>query len=365
MPGIYKRGSVYYLYYRLDGRRIRKRIGTSKKIAELALADVTVKIEKRQIGFSDPPKKRDHEIGAFFDEFKKFSQANHRPNTVRRYQAITDNFTAFLKTQPGISWLSHLSPRLFEAYKAYKREVPTAPNGTDSPKSKTRKKGAMPATINMEIQTLRTTFGLAVKWGLIEKNPVAGVKFVKVDDAKPARFLTADEAAKLLLASPARLRDIFAVFLYSGMRKGELLNLTWDDVGFARGVIKIQNKDWWVPKAGQREISMHHAVRDILTRIMNQANGQGRFVFPGPDGGPLKIKLREKLMRVAKHAGLANLTKLHSLRHSFGSNLVMAGVDLPTVQKEMGHASIETTMIYAHLTPQHRAQAVNRLKFGS
>jgi len=69
------------------------------------------------------------------------------------------------------------------------------------------------------------------------------------------------------------------------------------------------------------------------------------------------------MIQIAKQAGIEDLTKLHTLRHTFASHLVMQGVDLPTVKKLMGHSDIQTTMIYAHLAPDHLADAVDKLAF--
>ena len=69
------------------------------------------------------------------------------------------------------------------------------------------------------------------------------------------------------------------------------------------------------------------------------------------------------MIQIAKQAGIEDLTKLHTLRHTFASHLVMQGVDLPTVMKLMGHADIQTTIIYAHLASDHLVEAVNKLTF--
>ena len=76
----------------------------------------------------------------------------------------------------------------------------------------------------------------------------------------------------------------------------------------------------------------------------------------------MKTKLRERLIRIANQTGIEDLTKLHTLRHTYASHLVMNGVDLPTVQRLMGHSDIQTTMIYAHLAPDHLVDAVNKLE---
>lgn len=364
MASIYKRAGVWYIYYRVDGKRVRRRVSRSKKIAQLALSDVIVKLEKKQLGFAPPPKKHAKPIDEFLEEYRKYSETNHRDATTTRYKAIINNFKEFLGERPEVVTLSDLTGKLFEDYKTYRRNGLTTPNGRARGKAR---KGAKANTVNMEIQTLRTIFGLAVKWEYIKKNPVNGVSHLKVDDAKQARFLTLVETRKLLAESAKvsqQLHDIFFALLYTGMRKGELLNLTWDDVYFKRDKVKIQNKDFWKPKSGQREISMHRDVRALLLRLKRENHGESRFVFPGDDGERLRTKLRRAFMEITKKCGFPEVTKVHSLRHTFGSQLVMAGVDLATVQKEMGHADISTTMIYSHLTPEHRQNAVNVLEFG-
>jgi site-specific recombinase XerD len=103
----------------------------------------------------------------------------------------------------------------------------------------------------------------------------------------------------------------------------------------------------------------------VLTRLKeeNDSSLQSRFVFPHKDGGQTKAKLRLQLIKIAERAGVENLTEPHSLRHTFASHLVMKGIDLPTVQKLMGHSDIKTTMIYTHLAPDRLADAVDRLEF--
>jgi integrase len=155
----------------------------------------------------------------------------------------------------------------------------------------------------------------------------------------------------------------FETLLLTGMRKGELENLEGADVDFKRRKIMIRRKPFWQPKTGEREIPIGSQLLPILRRL-DTANRKGlksNFVFPHKDGSRIKVKLRDQLIKVAQAAGISDLSSIHALRHTFASQLVMNGVDLPTVQRLMGHTDIQTTMIYAHLAPDHLADAVDKL----
>ena len=169
----------------------------------------------------------------------------------------------------------------------------------------------------------------------------------------------------MLEASPPDLYPVYFTFLNTGMRKAELEYLEWADIDFDHRKIRIRRKEDWQPKTGEREIPINSQLLELLKDLKNM-NDQGlnsTYVFPHKDGGRIRVKLREKLIQIASKTGIKNLTKLHTLRHTFASHLVMSGVDLPTVKKLMGHSDIQTTMIYAHLAPDHLADAVDKLAF--
>jgi site-specific recombinase XerD len=365
MGVLYKRGKVWYLDVRAGGRRVRRRLGASRKVAELALKDAEVKIARDEFGFG----KKDIPIEKFFLKFLEYSETNHSVATRKRYHAVVDHVQRFLKEKPEIVLLSQVGAKELDEYKMFRRKEWVNPNGmkieSDEDKTEHTRKGARAHTINFEIGTLQTIFNLAIKWGYLRDNPTKDVVSLKVTDSTLPRLLTKEECQRLLDHSPADLKPIFFTFLNTGMRKGELENLTWDDVDFKRRKLKIRRKEFWKPKTGEREIPMNQAVNDLLLDLKkkNDKSLKSHFVFPAPDGGQLKIKLREKLIEVAQKAKIKGLTKIHSLRHAFASHLVMSGVDLPTVQKLMGHSDIQTTMIYSHLVPDHLADAVEKLGF--
>jgi integrase len=366
MPRIYKRGKSWYIDVRVKGQRYRKCVGHSKRIAELALKDTEVKIARDQFGFT----KHDISIDRLLERFREYSRINHSRGTQIRYGSVVDSFQRFLSQhRRKVNFVSQITPELIEQYKECRKDAGVNYNGREvGPKedgNENTHTGVRPDTVNFELKVLTSVFNLAIKWGYLKVNPTKGVARFKVTRSRPVRFLTEEECRRFLAACPEDFYPIYFTYLNTGMRKTELLYLEWEDIDFRRRKIKIRQKDDWQPKSSEREIPINGQLLELLKNL-KASNDQGlcsRWAFPHADGGRLRTKLREKMIEIAEQAGIENLTKLHTLRHTFASHLVMKGVDLPTVKKLMGHADIQTTMIYAHLAPDHLAEAVDRLEF--
>lgn len=343
MGVIRKRGKNYVVDYRLHGRRVWKSVGPSKKLAELYLKDVEVKIARGELGFDQ----KDARFSDLLSEYQAYCKTNLAPGTRKRYGSIIDNFNRFLsKTYSHMEKVSQFFPKLFEDFKQFRKE-----------------EGAANRTVNAELIVIRMMFRLAVQWGYAKKNPTDGISKLRVPSKNAPMFLTEEQCQKLLNASDDFLRPIFFTFLNTGMRKGELENLEWTDIDFDRRKIMIHVKDDWSPKTDEREIPINDGLFKVLQDQKAKANGS-RYVFPDEENGKIyKNRLRNRFMTMTKRCGFPEVTQVHTLRHTFASHLVMKGVDLATVKKLMGHSDIETTMIYSHLTEKHVDEAVDRLKF--
>ncbi len=343
MGVIRKRGDIYEVDYYHNGRRIRKATGTSKKIAELYLKDVEVKIARHQFGFE----KQDAILTKLIEDFHSYCKTNVAPSTNKRYNSIIDNFKRFLKEQyPHLNKISQFHPKIFEDFKAFRKD-----------------EEAENRTVNAEMIVIRMMFRLAITWGYCKENPSDGVSKLRVPLKNAPEFLTKEQCKALLDAADDFLRPIFITFLNAGLRKGELENLEWSDIDFDRRKIKIIVKDDWSPKTDEREIPINNALYEVLKNQKIKLNGS-KYVFPGEDGEIIyKNRLRKRFMTLTKKLGFGHITKIHALRHTFASHLVMKGVDLTTIKKLMGHSDIDTTMIYSHLTDSHVDAAVDKLNF--
>jgi len=191
----------------------------------------------------------------------------------------------------------------------------------------------------------------------IASNPTQDIKKIPPAKKKVPRFLTEDEIARLTSQCNPRLRDIITILLNTGLRWGELQNLEWNDIDWNEKMIHIRVKEHWSPKGDERRIPMNKPVQETLRSLPNRSN----WVFTTSTGNHVRQQgTWTAFKKACQRAKLENVT-LHTLRHTFASHLVMAGVDLATVSKLLDHKDISTTMIYSHLSPDHLRQAVEKL----
>lgn len=375
--GVFKKGNAWWIdYYNESGERKRKKVGSSKKVAKDTLEEVRTQVRQKKLGIvQHSHSSKPVLINDFFDECLDYFNTNLSQKTAKRYRAVLKHFSYFLHGFPKVKLLSQLRPQHFEKYKTYRKSVPL-PKGLsyfDKPAEdieelllKAERDGngaAKDNTVNFEVQILKTMFKHAVTWKYLSENPARPVKFLRVTDAKKPRFLSKDEMAELLNSATGEFRLALQTFLLTGMRSGELVNLEWSDIDFRTATIHLRNKESWQPKHGhERSIPIHSTLLPFLKKHKKQYKQRNSFVFCNDNNNQFtEDKLRTRLCKLTKKCKFPDVTKVHSLRHTFGSQLVLNGVDLPTVSDLMGHKDIETTMIYVHRTPDHLVKSVNRL----
>ncbi len=211
------------------------------------------------------------------------------------------------------------------------------------------------ATIKHVLVIVRRLYNLARKWGLYDGNsPLEAVSLPKVDNQR-TEFLKDEELARLLdtLAKwPCRESAAFVKFvLFTGLRRGELFKLTWEDVDFERGLIRLRD-----PKGGKTE---NIPVSPEALAVLRTLEVTSPLIFPGKDGKQ-RSNFSGPWRRIREAAGLPRDFRLHGLRHHFASVLVSHGVDLAVVQRLLTHKDVKTTQRYAHLTPGALKEAAVR-----
>jgi len=215
--------------------------------------------------------------------------------------------------------------------------------------------GVSDATVNRCLAILRRLLNLAVEWGYLEKGQVPKIKLFRENNLKE-RILTAEEEGRLLRSCSEHLRAILVTALNSGMRLGEILNLTWSQIDFdARTILVTKTKS-----GKNRTLCINAPVFRELQRI-HAENGLSPYVFVNPRTKKRFGSVKKAFKAACRRAGIAGF-RFHDARHSFASRLVAKGVDVATVRDLLGHSSLRVTERYIHSAQEQKRKAVELLE---
>jgi integrase len=246
--------------------------------------------------------------------------------------------------------------------------------------------------INKVTSVLKHMLQKAYEWEMIDEHLIRKIKKAKPlkGENKRLRYLSLAECEALIDACEPHLKPIVVTALNTGMRKSEILNLKWDQIDLRHGFILLD-----VTKNGERrEIPINKTLRATLKGLTRRLDVP--YVFFNPlTGKPYHKDLRRSFKTALKKATIEKCEecdfqqaktkdstlqiqkcplcggkittqkgiedfKFHDLRHTFASHLVMAGVDIKTVQELLGHKTLTMTLRYAHLAPAHKVDAVKK-----
>ena len=218
-----------------------------------------------------------------------------------------------------------------------------------------------PASVNRELECLSKIFNMAIRDSLTDTNPCEKVDKLR-EDNKRTRYLLPDEEKRLLsmlIGQREHLRPIVVMAIHTGMRKGEILSLRWNQVDFLRGLIQVTKT-----KSGKdRDIPMNEVVREELLRLKADSSGSD-YVFVSEKTGRALGWIKRGFAAACREAKIENFT-FHDLRHTAGTRMGDAGVDAFTIAKVLGHSDLRMTARYTHATDQNLRRAVDALaKYG-
>lgn len=270
-----------------------------------------------------------------------FENLEANPAKSRKAIAVDRNrYDNFIKSKLGGKEPKELQPLDIERLLRDLRKTQCSLKGKDAPA-----RTLSPATIRAALGVLNrvTNFGgdnnLCTPLHFKIKKPKApGITIENLNDDELKRLLAAIEADTNLDA-----KGILKIALFTGLRRGEIFGLRWQDIDFHNGVIHLP-----VTKSGdKKEIPFNTQARAVLEAHPRTSE----YVFPGEDGKQ-RVTIQKALRRIRKAAGLpVTFRPLHGLRHAYASRLVSAGVDLFTVSQLLTHGSTTVTKRYAHLAP--------------
>lgn len=225
--------------------------------------------------------------------------------------------------------------------------------GKTSTDIKTKKYGRARVT-GGEGTATRTTgllggiFSYAIDLGLIQRNPVRGVK--RFPDKKNNRFLSIEELDRLSKALNNMEKSgvnkagltIIRLLLLTGARKGEIESLKWGEIDFAQEMLRLEDS-----KTGQKILPLNKGAIGLL-RYCPKVDGT-KYVFPAESGNSYYVGVSKIWRKAREQAGILDV-RIHDLRHTFASYAVSAGASLPVIGVLLGHKDSATTQRYAHLS---------------
>lgn len=327
-----RRSGCWYVRFTIDGKQWERSTGESDRDKALCKISEIVKEVSYEATYGSKVKDKPLTLLELAKEYTDYSKAHKEDSThSKEASKMKHILEAF-----GNHKLSQITPRDIERY------------------MERRKQTAKPATANREFSLLRHMLSKAVDWDYLKNNPAKRVKPFKEPPGR-TRFLSQDECERLLDACKYTqgLYEIALTALLTGMRKGKLMGLTWDNIDLERMEITLR-------KTKNNETRVIPIAEDLLPVLSGlKAKTLGLLVFTRPDGTPYGDP-HHRFERVCKLSGIEDF-RFHDLRHTFASYLAMAGHSAFTIQRLTGHKTIAMAQRYTHLSESHTRAAIDQL----
>src|SRR5215831_12245161 len=319
-----------------DQSRKRKRFKSLKK-AQGFWARETTAIEEGTWKNNFVPKNVN--LGEAFDQYREYCKAHNR------------------------SYHTHTETSLRAIEKEFGRNIPLARIMAAAVETFKlgRVKEVSEATVDKYLSVFKAFFNWCDIQGIFHANPVRKIRMFRPNN-QIVRYLNTDEYQRLLTTAEKirwYLRPVIEIAANTGLRRGNILDLRWDECDRESGVIrkaKTKNNE-------AVAIPMNAAVMAVLDKLEERRNGSP-YVFPhmqGEQEGEAIKDVKNSFRRALKKAKIEKF-RFHDLRHCCASWLMMNGADLNDVRQILGHKSIAMTLRYAHLSPRYLADKVKLLE---
>ncbi|MDD3802242.1 MAG: site-specific integrase [Desulfuromonas thiophila] len=346
--GVYLRGKTWWITYSgPDGRQYFESSGSKLKAdAEYQLACRRKAIAEGETPQQDRRQLARYTVAELCDQYDSFVAG--RPG-----YATKKLFVAEIKAALGQFKLAQLS---LAAVETWQNRLLTEPR----PNRSNGRLDAPPlsvASVNRRLACLKHMATKGYDWEMLTKDTLDRLRRVKLAKENNARlrFLSVEESERLVACADAEVRPVLVCALNTGCRKEEILSLTWDQVDMKHGFIRL-NK---TKNGEKRDVPINATLAACLRSLPRSIDPAG-YVFTNPATGRRWSDLKRGFDRACQRAKLTDL-RIHDLRHTFASQLVMAGVDLTTVSRLLGHKTLTMTLRYSHLAPDHLQSAVSVL----
>ena len=303
-------------------------------------------------------------VGQWMDVwFENCAKIKVRPSSHKTYRGYIDNH---IKPTIGKIPLSKLSS--LDLQKFYKKLL--SGGRVERIESKNQPKGLSAKTVRNINQVISSAMDFAIDQKLIATNPTNGCALPKLEHREMKTLPVEQLASFLHEAKESGVFELYYIELATGLRRGELLGLKWEDIDLEQGIIHVRRQvariDGEIVEAplktknSYRALSIGADAVEILKEQQSKTNSE--YVFPSPTGGPMSPdSVLHMLHRILKRAGLPEI-RFHDMRHTFATVALQNGVDIKTVSGMLGHYSAGFTLdTYAHVTTAAQRQAANTM----
>lgn len=352
--GVGKRNNTWYVDYFVgkgsNRKRVREAIGHKKTDAVARYSKIMA--AKRENRLFDVKK----EYNATFDQLL----ARYR-ETFKHQRSFTSKHCRLVQLEKYFTGklLTEITLYDLENFRNTLKGVPVKSGIEKVPRGKKvrafylqPKRERSVADVNRTLSVLRHLLSKAVEWDMLEQSPFKKARglFYK-ENNKRLRFLSEEEAKRLIYYCKQYLQAIVITALNKGMRKGEILSLKWEQI--RNGFIYLTNTKTDEP----RQIPVNRTLQALFQSLPRHIKSD--YVFCDRNGKPFS-DVKKSFNTALKKAGIADF-HFHDLRHTFASWMVMRGASLKAVAEILGHSDIATTQRYAHLSESYKQKAVELL----
>lgn len=338
-----------------------------KNVLGKTQAEVKEKL-KKAIGEAkglDVAKAESYTVGQWMDVwYEYYAKIKVRPSSHKTYEGYIKNHI-----KPSIGNIPLTKLTTLDLQRLYQKLL--TEGRVDRLEAKNQPKGLSSKTVRNINQVISSAMQLAIQQHLIAQNPTDGCALPKTEH-REMQTLSADQLAAFLLeAKHSGVFEMYYIELATGLRRGELLGLKWEDIDFSTQTLRVRRQVGRIngevreaplkTKNAYRTISLGTDAVGILKQ-QREKHPSSSYVFPGPTGGPIAPdSVLHMLHRVLDRAGLPEI-RFHDLRHTFATLALQNGVDVKTVSGMLGHFSAGFTLdTYAHVTTAAQKKAAETM----